>query len=161
MQKTRLGVDYGGARIGVAKALAGTTIPLDCATIVKNFPKKNTKPKERAKIERTSEAEAAHELIEIVRRENAGILYIGLPLLLSGEEGTATKKVRAFAGMVLKFAEREGLHIEVRFVDERLSTVSAHSMLSEVGIKRKNQKNIVDMQAAKIILQHGIDTEEK
>jgi putative Holliday junction resolvase len=44
-------------------------------------------------------------------------------------------------------------------VDERLSTVSAHSALRQSGKKQKQTRQIIDQVAAVMILQHALDSE--
>jgi putative Holliday junction resolvase len=47
----------------------------------------------------------------------------------------------------------------VRLVDERLTTVSAHSALRSAGKKQKQTRNVIDQVAAVMILQHALDSE--
>jgi putative Holliday junction resolvase len=47
--------------------------------------------------------------------------------------------------------------IPVNFWDERLTTVSAHKILSENNVRGKKRKAVVDAVAADIILQDYID----
>ena len=48
--------------------------------------------------------------------------------------------------------------IPVVYWDERLTTVSAHRILSENNVRGKKRKNVVDAVAADIILQDYIDS---
>jgi putative Holliday junction resolvase len=47
----------------------------------------------------------------------------------------------------------------VRLVDERLSTVSAHSAMRASGKSQKQSRSVIDQVAAVIILQHALDFE--
>ena len=82
---------------------------------------------------------------------------MGLPRSLSGGEGPAAGKVREFArALAARVAPRS-----VRLVDERLSTVTAESVLREQGRKGKRRRAVVDQAAAVVILQGAIDTERR
>src|SRR5690606_17616906 len=77
-----------------------------------------------------------HDAVEVV---------VGLPRSLSGGEGPAAVKVRAFARELAAALEPwpvahvdETTEARVRLVDERLSTVSAEAVLREQG--RKGQR---------------------
>ena len=82
-------------------------------------------------------------------------VVVGLPRSLSGGEGPAATKVRAFA----RALARAIAPVPVRLVDERLTTVSAESMLRERGKKGQKRRAVVDMAAAVVILQHALDAE--
>jgi putative Holliday junction resolvase len=93
-------------------------------------------------------------LRQLVISEEAFEVVMGLPRSLSGGEGPAAEKTRAFA---LALAERIA-PVPVRLVDERLTTVTAEAMLRD---QRKGQQRraVVDQVAAVVILQHALDTE--
>ena len=75
----------------------------------------------------------------------------GLPRNMDGTEGFQAEKVRLFAAQI----EKAGM--EVRFEDERLSTVSAEHALIEGGMHRMDRKDHVDKVAAAVILQGYLD----
>jgi putative Holliday junction resolvase len=91
-----------------------------------------------------------YEVIEIV---------VGLPLSLSGREGPAATKVRAFAEELAPIV----LPVVVRLVDERLSTMTAESHLRASGVAGRNQSDkkraVIDQAAATVILQAALDAE--
>lgn len=87
--------------------------------------------------------------------EGAVEVVVGLPRSLSGREGPAAVRVREFA---VRLA-REVAPVPVRLCDERLTTVSAESMLRDRGRKGKNRRAVVDQAAAVLILQQALDTE--
>jgi putative Holliday junction resolvase len=64
-------------------------------------------------------------------------------------------KVRAFAARLAAAVSPT----PVRLCDERLSTVSAESVLREQGRKGSRRRAMVDRAAAVIILQNALDTE--
>ena len=49
--------------------------------------------------------------------------------------------------------------VEVRLVDERLSTVEAARGLRSAGVGSKAARGVVDAAAAVVILQHALDSE--
>jgi putative Holliday junction resolvase len=92
---------------------------------------------------------------EIVIDRSAIEVVVGLPRSLSGGEGPAAAKVRAFA-----LALAEALDpVPVRLCDERLSTVTAEAVLRTQGRKGKKRRAVVDQAAAVVILQNALDTE--
>ncbi len=91
-------------------------------------------------------AQAESEVVEVV---------VGLPRSLSGSEGPAAVKTRAFAARLAASVAP----VPVRLVDERLTTVSAEAMLRDRGTKGSKRRAVVDQAAAVLILQHALDTE--
>ena len=75
-------------------------------------------------------------------------IVCGLPRNMDGTEGQQAIDTRAFGD-----ALRERVGLPIRYVDERLTSMSAHSMLHEGGLKRKDHKKVVDKVAAVLILQ--------
>ena len=71
---------------------------------------------------------------------------------MNGTEGPRSEKCRAFAKML---GELSGIPVEL--YDERLTTVSAHNIMSELNVRGKKRKDNVDELSATIILQDYID----
>jgi putative Holliday junction resolvase len=87
--------------------------------------------------------------------EDAGVstVVVGLPLLMSGEEGP-----RALAAR--EFAERLGRRLRgvgVELWDERLTTVQAERALISSNVRRGKRRSVVDAAAAILILQNWLD----
>jgi putative Holliday junction resolvase len=80
---------------------------------------------------------------------------VGLPRSLNGSEGPAADKARALAGRLA----RRVAPVPVRLCDERLTTVSAESILREQGRRGAKRRAVVDQAAAVLILQTALDTE--
>lgn len=80
------------------------------------------------------------------------LLIVGLPMHMDGEPHLLTQLSK-------KFAQRlEGrFNLPVVMVDERLSSADAARSLSEVGIKGRAQKVMIDAVAAQTILQSYFD----
>lgn len=132
----RLGVDLGDARIGVARSDPSGLVATPVET-VRRGP---------GDLDRLRVLVAEEEAVEVV---------LGLPRGLSGREGPAAVKTRAFAAELAR-----ALHpVPVRLCDERLSTVSAEATLRAQGRKGQKRRAVVDQAAAVVILQNALDTE--
>ncbi len=132
----RLGVDVGDVRIGVARSDPAGLIATPVETVARGAG-------DLARLRFLAVAEGAVEVV------------VGLPRSLSGGEGPAAAKVRDFA---TRLAEAVA-PVPVRLCDERLSTVSAESVLRERGKKGKKRRAVVDQAAAVVILQNALETE--
>jgi putative Holliday junction resolvase len=132
----RLGIDVGDARIGVARSDPSGMIATPVETVRRG-------PGDLARIRAISEEEAAVELV------------VGLPRSLSGGEGPAAVKVRAFTADIATAVAP----LAVRLCDERLSTVTAEAVLRGQGKKGQKRRAVVDQAAAVVILQNALDTE--
>jgi putative Holliday junction resolvase len=85
-----------------------------------------------------------HEIKEIV---------VGLPLRMSGAEGTQSEKIRLFAADLQK---RFGL--PVHFWDERLTSAEANRLLRETDLSIEKRGKAVDRMAAILILQGWMES---
>lgn len=133
---TRLGIDPGDARIGVARSDPSGFLATPVETV----------PRGEGDLDRIAAILAEEGAVEVV---------VGLPRSLSGGEGPAAVKVRGFAA---ELAARVA-PVPVRLVDERLTTVSAEAALRSQGRKGAKRRAVVDQAAAVLILQHALDTE--
>jgi putative Holliday junction resolvase len=77
--------------------------------------------------------------------------YVGLPINMSGTQGESAQKAKAFAESLT-----ESFEIDVEFIDERLSTVSAQRKLKEAGLSTRDSKDLIDSMAAVSILEQGL-----
>ncbi|MGW7008273.1 Holliday junction resolvase RuvX [Streptomyces sp. NPDC054933] len=98
---------------------------------------------------------ARRRIVAIVEEYEPIEVVIGLPRSLSGGEGPAAAKARAFADDVAKLIAP----VPVRLVDERMSTVTATHGLRASGVKAKKGRSVVDQAAAVVILQSALETE--
>lgn len=134
----RLAVDVGDARIGVASCDPDGVL----ATPVETVPGRDVPSAHR----RLKAIVDEYEPLEVV---------VGLPRSLSGGEGPAAAKVRAFAQELARNIAPVG----VRLVDERMSTVTATHGLRASGVRSKKGRKVVDQAAAVVILQSALETE--
>ena len=132
----RVGIDPGDARIGVASSDPSGFLATPVETVRRGS----------GDLRRIAAIVAEREAIEVV---------VGLPRSLSGREGPAAAKVRDFAARLA----RRVAPLPVRLCDERLTTVSAESMLREQGRHGAKRRAVVDQAAAVLILQTALDTE--
>lgn len=93
------------------------------------------------------------ELRKLVQEHEVTRAVVGLPLLMSGEEGSAAVQARSFADKLR--AAVDGLDVEMW--DERLTTVEAERLLAEAKVKRRRRRQVVDSLAATLILQSYLD----
>lgn len=125
-----LGIDLGDVRTGVAvtDSLQLTAQPLTT-------------------ISQTDKKKLAKEIAKIAKDNDAKMCIVGLPKNMDGSEGDRAKTSRAFA------SELEKLGLEIEFVDERLTTVSAASYLNNCNVRGEERKKIIDTVSAVIILE--------
>ena len=79
-------------------------------------------------------------------------VVVGLPKNMNGTIGPRAEAVMAFAE-----ALKGKLDLPVDFWDERLTTVAAHKMMIDAGMRRDKRKKNVDRIAAVLILQGFLD----
>lgn len=130
-----MAIDYGDARTGVALSdptgfLAGQTF------LIKS-----------RKQEVVLEALAA-----LVQRQGAQELVMGYPRNMDGTLGPRAEKYAAFARRL-----EEATGLPVALWDERRTTVDAHRILGEQGVRAKNRKDKIDSVAATLILEGYLD----
>ncbi|WP_460469037.1 Holliday junction resolvase RuvX [Calidifontibacter terrae] len=135
----RIGIDVGSVRVGVAisdpdgvLATPETTLPRDAGG--------------------GSDVAA---VVALVQERAALEVIVGLPRSLDGQERAAADTARSWARALVARMPETG----VRMVDERLTTVDAHRALGEAGISTRRRKNVIDSQAAAMILQVALDRE--
>lgn len=135
-QQRVLALDLGQARIGLALSdpLGLTAQPLES-------------------LSRSNERRDLDRLQSIVQEFEVGRVVVGLPLLLSGAEGSGAVGARRFAERL-----RQRLAaVEVDLWDERLTTVQAERTLASGQVKAKRRRQVVDALAAVLILQSYLD----
>ncbi len=126
-----LAVDFGSQRIGLAVSEGQLVIPID------PWP---------------SDINSAKQIADICKDRQISKLLVGLPLSLSGSRTRSTELAISFAQELASES-----NIEVRLIDERLTTVSAASKLRESGRDSRTAKNLVDSQSAAEILESALN----
>jgi len=140
----RVGVDVGSVRVGVAVSDPGGVLATPVATVRRDPGR-----------EPAAGDPDVEQIASIVAEHGASVVVVGLPKSLDGHEGPAAQRARTYASVV---AERVA-PVQVRLVDERLSTVDAHRSLRDSGVAGRRHRAVVDQAAAVLILQTALDTE--
>ena len=87
-------------------------------------------------------------------------MVIGLPLNLNGTYSVQTEKVREFRTMLENKMRSTGKQkVNVVWQDERFTTVMAERVLIDAHVSRKKRKDVIDKQAAVIIMQSYLDSQ--
>jgi putative Holliday junction resolvase len=136
-----IGIDFGRARIGISVSddIGMLAHPLETVPA--------------ADLDR-----AVERIMEVVNDRSVRDVVVGLPLRVSGEEGTAVEGVRDFVGELKKSLPASVMFHEV---DERYTTQMAMEKLHQVGRTAKDSKGIIDQAAAVEILQRWLDLREQ
>lgn len=136
----RLGVDVGQARIGLAVTDIHAILATPLATV--------------ARLEILSDsvdavASAALDSGELLE------IYVGVPINLQGKSTLSTEDAVSFAE-----ALQERLALDVRLVDERLTTSMANNQLKQIGKSQKDARATIDQMAAVAILEFALSVEK-
>lgn len=94
----------------------------------------------------------ANKIVEIAKEKKAEEIVVGMPKNMDGSEGFRADACKNLGEKLSNLTD-----VPIKFWDERLTTVSAHKILSDNNIRGKKRKSIVDAVAADIILQDYID----
>ncbi len=110
-------------------------------------------------IERIGIRKDAGKVIDYIKEYDCQKVVIGLPLKLDGTESPQTLKVIEFANMLAnKLRSIAMQNVEIDFADERYTTVMAEKVLIEADLSRKRRKEVIDKQAAVLILQSYLNS---
>lgn len=134
-----LGLDIGEKRIGVAVSdpsgrVATPLKVLDAAAVLRD----------------------GGELRRIIEDYEVELVVVGLPLSMNGAENAQAEAVRRAATRLARF-----LPVEVKYWDERLSSVEAKRTMGMTGLSGAGMKGRVDMVAAALFLQTYLDYHAK
>ena len=129
----RIAFDYGDVRIGVALCDPDAILSTPLTTL------------------QSKSKDLYAQIIALLDEHEPVAIFIGKPTLLSGLAGEAVEKVVHFSSELAKHTD-----IEIIFVDERLSTVSAMKDLQSAGVNAKDARKSIDAMAAVAILEQGL-----
>jgi putative Holliday junction resolvase len=99
-------------------------------------------------LQRTSKRRDTEELQRVILAYDVREIVVGLPLRMSGAEGTQAEKMQAFAEEL-----RKRFRLPVHLWDERLTSVEANRLLRETEMSIEKRGKAVDRMAAVLILQ--------
>jgi putative Holliday junction resolvase len=109
-------------------------------------------------IQRVGIRKDAGKVMDYLREYDCDTVIVGLPKKLDGTDSIQTEKVYEFKTMLENKLKSSGMgQIAVVFQDERLTTVMAEKILIEADVSRKKRKQVIDKQAAILILQGYLD----
>ena len=136
INKTRLiGLDLGSKRIGVSICDEKQLIATPFKTI-----------------NRSTAKELIDELKSIIEENNVKGIIIGNPLNMDGSSGSSAQSVKDTSNNIKK-----NIDIPVFLWDERLSTVGAFNLSSQLNVNVSKREKKIDENAAAFILQGAID----
>ena len=92
-------------------------------------------------------------LAALVKQNNIYLIVLGLPLRMSGEEGTQADWVRAFAEELKRY-----VNVPIDLRDERWTSKQAERVLMGSGIRNQDRKPAIDRISAVILLQDFLDS---
>ena len=130
-----IGLDLGSKRIGVSICDERQSI----ATPFKTINKTNTN-------------ELIDELQEIITEYNIKGIIIGNPINMDGSLGRSAQSVNDVSTNIDKLID-----VDVCLWDERLSTVGAFNISSQLDVNVSKREKNIDQNAAAFILQGAID----
>ena len=130
-----IGLDLGTKRIGVSICDENQSI----ATPFKTLIKKDTK-------------QFINEIKEIVDENDVKAIIIGNPINMDGSQGKSSQSVKDVAKNISKF-----INLPICLWDERLSTIGAFNLSSQLDINVSKREKDIDKNAATFILQGAID----
>ena len=109
-------------------------------------------------LERVGIRKDTGKILDMVKEYECDTIVIGLPLSMNGEDSEQTKKVREFRTMLenkMRSTAMKG--VTCVWQDERLTTMQAERVLIEADVSRQKRKQVIDKQAAVLILQSYLD----
>lgn len=134
-----LGIDLGSKRIGVALCDSNGTLATPYETV-----------------QRSGNVAADHRrLLALITEAEAAFIVFGVPYAL--RDGGVSESAQAILDEIVVFEQLLPEGCELHRQDERLTTVTAERRLTEMGIKGKKRKQLVDQIAAAVILQTWLD----
>lgn len=130
-----LGLDVGDKRIGIALSdqLGMTAAGIDT-------------------LHRTNINNDVRAIKDVAERHGVVEIIIGLPANMDGTLGEQAQKVQSFGRKLAR-----ATNIPIIYEDERLSTFTAIQTLTLLGVKTGHNRDLVDKQAAAVILQKYLD----
>ena len=136
LDKGRLiGLDLGSKRIGVSICDEKQLIATPFKTL-----------------NRTTAKELINELKIIIEENNIQGIIIGNPLNMDGSSGSSAQSVKDTSNNIEK-----NINLPICLWDERLSTVGAFNLSSQLDVNVSKREKKIDENAAAFILQGAID----
>ena len=113
-------------------------------------------------LERVGIKKDTGKILDVICENKCSKVVIGLPLNLDGSDSIQTEKVREFAlRLQNKLNSNAMQEVELIFFDERFTTKIADRAMMDAGVSKQKRKEVIDQQAAVIILQDYISANQK
>lgn len=130
-----MGLDVGGARVGVAISDPSLRLATPVETVA-------ARP----------ESVCMARIATLCAEYGVDRIVVGIPLELSGREGHAVRRTRRFVDALMR-----AVTAQIVEHDERLTSAQAERVLIEGGMRRADRKDVIDQAAAVLILQSWLD----
>lgn len=105
-------------------------------------------------IRRTSVAKDFARLKELIAQYQVSLVIIGLPKNMNGSIGPRGELTKKFGESLVQAIP----NVEIKFWDERLSTVAAQKSLIAADVSRAKRRQVIDKMAAVFFLQGYLDS---
>ena len=135
----RLAIDVGKVRIGIAASDFHAILASGLETVARDA---DLEP-------------SLKRIVELVNEVEPIEIYVGLPVSMSGNHSASTEDAIDFARQLNTLVSAE-----VRFIDERMTTVTAANALKLSGRDSKSGRKIIDQIAATVILEQAMGQEK-
>lgn len=132
----RCAIDVGTVRVGIARSDSGGILASPVSTVNRQ------------------DVDFLEKFVAEVVALSPVEIYVGLPLSLSGAHTASTVDALSVAHSLSELQDAE-----VRLIDERLTTVTAHQQMRSSGKNQKQSRLVIDQIAAVAILTAALDSE--
>lgn len=105
-------------------------------------------------ISRQSRSADFEKIAQLISEQEVQIVIVGLPTLLSGEEGSRARWTRDYTADLSSHVDAS-----VQLWDESFSTADAHEILRQQGKDPKRHRDRIDAIAAAVILQSYLQSQ--
>lgn len=92
-------------------------------------------------------------VLEIIRKEDVGLIVLGYPKRTDGKVGKMQEKVESFYTFLSKRTD-----VEIKLINEAFTTVIASQKLHDADVEAKDQRSVIDAAAAAVLLQGYLDS---
>ena len=130
-----LGLDLGSKKIGVSICDENQSIATPYKTIIKS-----------------NNNDLVNNIKEIIEENNIKGIIIGNPINMDGSLGKSAQSVKDLSNNIAK-----SIDLPICLWDERLSTVGAFNLSSQLDVNISKRERDIDKNAAAFILQGAID----
>lgn len=138
-RKRILGIDYGDVRTGIAVSDENQFLASGITTL-----------------KATGDSKLIEQILPYIEQYDIEMIVLGDPINMNGSRGIRSEKVHLFAQRLQLRCD-----IPIAFMDERTTTIVAHTIMNETNTKGKKRKNSVDTLSAEIILQNYLDAQKR